>query len=244
MFQTTPHRLRKPWRPRRSGRTLSFARTRPCRHGTISTCAFRTQNATCPLDVPTETASPRKSTSTPIVSASGNSTNGVQRAISPFSFISSRISTSLCHAATNVDRGGTCQKVDVVPAEPNLHFAWDDAAVVEMEQRLETHTPEATAQELERLYPVTSNPESWQPGSAERIAWESHRLAESAVYEPLGIPHRPCMPDSCDPSTSSTSEAESVLHGKGSAVRRAPTRKNRSEIGRATQRDLGAVNRS
>ena len=106
------------------------------------------------------------------------------------------------HAATNADRGGTCQKVDVVPAEPNLHFAWDDAVVVEMEHQLGTESPETTAEKLERLYPAASNPQRWQPGSSERIAWESHRLAESAVYEALGIPQKPCMPDSCDPGTS------------------------------------------
>ena len=107
------------------------------------------------------------------------------------------------HAATNADRGGTCQKVDVIPAEPNLHFVWDDAVVVEMEYRLGTRSPEATAEKLERLYPAASAPESWQPGSAERIAWESHRLAKSAIYDALGIAQKPCMPDSCDSRTRS-----------------------------------------
>jgi hypothetical protein len=108
------------------------------------------------------------------------------------------------HAATNADRGGTCQKVDVVPAELNLHLAWDDAVVVEMEQQLGTRSPEATAEKLEHLYPAASNPESWQPGSSEQIAWESHRLAKSAVYKALGLPQRPCLPDSCDPGTRAT----------------------------------------
>jgi hypothetical protein len=34
------------------------------------------------------------------------------------------------HAATNADRGGTCQQVNFAPAEENLHYAWDDAVVV------------------------------------------------------------------------------------------------------------------
>jgi hypothetical protein len=129
------------------------------------------------------------------------------------------------HAATNADRGGSCQKVDVVPAEPNLHFAWDDAVVVEMEQQLGTHSPEATAKELEHLYPVTSNPESWPPGSSERIAWESHLLAESAVYEALGIPQKPCMPDSCAPGTSSTVRlSQSYMEGAARIAERQLTK--------------------
>jgi nuclease S1 len=107
------------------------------------------------------------------------------------------------HAATNADRGGTCQKIEVIPAEPNLHYAWDDAVVVEMEDQLGTHSPEATAGKLERLYPAASAPESLQPDDAERIAWESHLLAKSAIYGALGIPQRPCMPDSCDPGARS-----------------------------------------
>jgi hypothetical protein len=129
------------------------------------------------------------------------------------------------HAATNADRGGICQKVDVVPAEPNLHFAWDDAVVVEMEKQLGTHSPEAAAEKLERLYPVTSNPESWQPDSSERIAWESHRLAESAVYEALGIPQKPCVPDSCDPGTSSTVRlSQSYMEGAARIAERQLTK--------------------
>jgi hypothetical protein len=37
-------------------------------------------------------------------------------------------------------------------------------------------------------------------GESERIAWESHQLAETDVYGALGIPERPCMLDSCDPA--------------------------------------------
>jgi hypothetical protein len=33
------------------------------------------------------------------------------------------------HTTTNADRGGTCQQVNVAPAEDNLHYAWDDAVV-------------------------------------------------------------------------------------------------------------------
>jgi hypothetical protein len=30
-----------------------------------------------------------------------------------------------------------------------------------------------------------------------KIAWESHQLAESEVYKPLGIPMQPCQPTAC-----------------------------------------------
>lgn len=33
------------------------------------------------------------------------------------------------HTTTNADRGGTCQQVNVAPAEASLHYAWDDAVV-------------------------------------------------------------------------------------------------------------------
>jgi hypothetical protein len=43
------------------------------------------------------------------------------------------------HTTTNADRGGTCQRVNVTPAEENLHYAWDDAVVVVLEKQLGTH---------------------------------------------------------------------------------------------------------
>jgi S1/P1 Nuclease len=36
---------------------------------------------------------------------------------------------------------------------------------------------------------------------SEQIAWESHQLAETDVYQALGIPGRPCELHSCDPGT-------------------------------------------
>jgi hypothetical protein len=107
------------------------------------------------------------------------------------------------HAATNADRGGTCQLVNVAPAEENLHHAWDDAVVVVLEKELGTNEPAATARKLERLYPARSDQITWKPGSSAQIAWESHQLAGIEVYRGLGIPERPCVLDaSCDPATS------------------------------------------
>jgi hypothetical protein len=48
------------------------------------------------------------------------------------------------HAATNADRNGICQRVEVVPAEDNLHYAWDDAVVTVLEKQLGTHDPKTT----------------------------------------------------------------------------------------------------
>jgi S1/P1 Nuclease len=106
------------------------------------------------------------------------------------------------HAATNADRGGTCQQVNVVPAEENLHYTWDDAVVVVLEKQLGTAEPEATARKLEALYPATGDLATWKTGESEQIAWESHQLAETDVYRALGIPERPCTSHSCDPATS------------------------------------------
>jgi hypothetical protein len=61
------------------------------------------------------------------------------------------------HTTTNADRGGTCQQVNVAPAEENLHYAWDDAVVVVLEKQLGTNELEATARKLEAIYPATGD---------------------------------------------------------------------------------------
>jgi hypothetical protein len=106
------------------------------------------------------------------------------------------------HTTTNADRGGTCQQVNVVPAEKNLHYAWDDTVVVVLEKQLGTTDAEATAHKLEALYPATDDLKTWKPGESEQIGWESHQLAEADVYRLLGIPERSCSMHSCDPATS------------------------------------------
>ena len=105
------------------------------------------------------------------------------------------------HAANDADRGGICQAVNVEPAEENLHYAWDDAVVVNLEQQLGTHAPEATARKLEALYPERADSFTWQPGTSQQIAWETHELADKDVYGALGIPERPCEMQTCDPAT-------------------------------------------
>ena len=41
----------------------------------------------------------------------------------------------------------------------------------------------------------------WKSDESEQIAWESHQLAETDVYHPLGIPEKACNLHSCDPAT-------------------------------------------
>jgi hypothetical protein len=117
------------------------------------------------------------------------------------------------HTTTNADRGGTYQRVNVTPAEENLHYAWDHAVVTVLEKQLETDQPEATAHKLEVLYPATDDLKTWKPGESEQIAWESHQLAETDVYDALGIPERPCTLHSCDPETSTPVYVKPRLHG-------------------------------
>jgi hypothetical protein len=105
------------------------------------------------------------------------------------------------HSTTNADRGGTCQQVNVVPAENNLHYVWDDAVVIVLEKQLGTTEPEATARKLEAMYPATTDLATWRPEESEQIGRESHQLAESNVYRELGIPERPCELHSCDAAT-------------------------------------------
>jgi hypothetical protein len=104
------------------------------------------------------------------------------------------------HAAGNSDRGGTCQPVEVTPPEKNLHFAWDEAVVTELEQQLGTRDARATATALERIDPPPAAAK--QQASSREMAWESHELARTDVYGALGIPELPCAPTACQSATS------------------------------------------
>ena len=64
-----------------------------------------------------------------------------------------------------------------------------------------TSDPEATARKLESLYPAGPELVTWKRGESEQIAWESHQLAETDVYQALGIPQRACDLHSCDAAT-------------------------------------------
>jgi S1/P1 Nuclease len=142
------------------------------------------------------------------------------------------------HAATNTDRGGTCQRVNVTPAEDNLHYAWDDAVVTVLEKQLGTTEPEATARKLEALYPSARDLATWKPGESEQIAWESHQLAKSDVYRALGIPERLCTLHLCDPAHEHTPDAEPNVFGARGAGCRAPTSKGRTSAGGSAQSNL------
>jgi nuclease S1 len=97
------------------------------------------------------------------------------------------------HAITNADMGGKCVGVDSPEPTDTLHSLWGERMVVHLEHELRTDGPAKTAKALERRFPdVYPN----CPARAE-IAWESHRLAETQAYEPLGIPMQPCQPTAC-----------------------------------------------
>jgi hypothetical protein len=142
------------------------------------------------------------------------------------------------HTTTNADRGGTCQRVNVAPAEDNLHYAWDDAVVVVMEKQLGTTDPDATARKLEALYPASSELMTWKPGESEQIAWESHQVAEADVYRALGIPERQCEMHSCDPATGTPITLSSAYMERESAVAGRQLVKAGRKAGRSAQSDV------
>ncbi|HEV2171249.1 MAG TPA: S1/P1 nuclease [Candidatus Binatus sp.] len=96
------------------------------------------------------------------------------------------------HAANNEDRGGNCIRVESRSRARNLHDAWDTAIVRHLEYDLDSGRPETTAHKLERKYSAEQASDSWIP--ADDIAWESHQLARSDIYDALRIPLEPCQP--------------------------------------------------
>jgi len=97
------------------------------------------------------------------------------------------------HATTNADMGGKC--IGVVSPEPAnaLHSLWGERLVLRVEQELHTNGPAETAAALQKRFPDTVTKLPSRP----QIAWESHQLAESEAYQPLGIPMQPCQPTAC-----------------------------------------------
>ena len=99
------------------------------------------------------------------------------------------------HAATDADRGGNCIAVESHPHARNLHAAWDTAVVYRLEDSVDSGSPTTTAHKLEQIYAAQKGADSWKPGEAEDIAWESNQLARSEIYKALNIPIEPCQPD-------------------------------------------------
>jgi len=113
------------------------------------------------------------------------------------------------HSTTNDDEGGNCVPLKYFrrkPHErnnsysPNLHSIWDSAI---LERDMEGADPVEYAGTLEDRY--QADIEKWQKGPirVEDWVWESHELAESAVYGPLtpaiavepSVPVRSCSDD-------------------------------------------------
>jgi hypothetical protein len=128
--------------------------------------------------------------------------------------------------------------VNVIPAEENLHYAWDDAVVAVLEKQLGTTDVEATAHKLEALYPATGELNIWKPGESEQIAWESHQLAEADVYGALGIPGEALLDAFLCPCYEHTLNDEPHVHGPRGASRRPPTHESRPSAGGTAHWDL------
>lgn len=96
------------------------------------------------------------------------------------------------HAANNADRGGNCIPVESRSRARNLHDAWDTAIVRHLEYSVDSGRSVTTAHKLEQTYAREQPSDNWT--SADEIAWESHQLAHSEVYDALRIPVEPCQP--------------------------------------------------
>ena len=96
------------------------------------------------------------------------------------------------HASNNADRGGNCVPVESRSRETNLHATWDTTVVRHLEYSIDSGRPETTAHKLERTYAPEQSADKWIP--ADDIAWESHQLARSDVYDALRIPLERCTP--------------------------------------------------
>jgi nuclease S1 len=96
------------------------------------------------------------------------------------------------HASNNADRGGNCVPFESRPRETNLHAIWDTTVVRRLEYSLDSGRPEATAHKLERTYATEQQADKWIP--ADEIAWESHQLARTDIYDALRIPLERCQP--------------------------------------------------
>jgi hypothetical protein len=92
------------------------------------------------------------------------------------------------HCATNGDRGGNCVPITYFGQAPtlhagkytpNLHGIWDTDII----ERMSHGTPQQFADQLEARF--GSQMASWQVGSVEDWAWESHLIAEQTAYGKL-----------------------------------------------------------
>jgi hypothetical protein len=99
------------------------------------------------------------------------------------------------HAASDADQGGNCEQIRPFQDARNLHALWDGGLV-----RAIDLSDVSLARELD-LYIRRLEPDvvdRWSSGTAEEWAWESHEIAQKAVYGRLHIPLEPVLfPKSC-----------------------------------------------
>jgi hypothetical protein len=124
------------------------------------------------------------------------------------------------HAATDADKGGNCIAVESHPYARNLHAAWDTTVVYALEDSVDSGNPDATAQKLEQLNAGQKDADSWKPGAAGDIAWESNQVARTRIYQALGIPIEPCEPDvhSCAHAPAGTIDLDSAYMNKAATT--------------------------
>jgi hypothetical protein len=124
------------------------------------------------------------------------------------------------HAATDADRGGNCIPVDSQPQARNLHAAWDIAVVYRLQDSLGSRTPDVVAHKLEQAYANERAADSWKPGSANDIAWESNQIAHSQIYDALNIPIESCQPevDSCAAAPHGPVDLDSAYMDRASKI--------------------------
>ncbi len=96
------------------------------------------------------------------------------------------------HAANDADHGGNSIEVESYPRARNLHDAWDNGIVRDLENSMDSGRPEATAHKLEQTYASEKALDIWIPGDTDDIAWESNQIARSDIYAALHIPVEPC----------------------------------------------------
>ena len=90
------------------------------------------------------------------------------------------------HTTTNADRGGTCQQVNVVPSEENLHFAWDPRLSSCWKSGLEptTRPRPASSKPSTRIHATSRRGDrvSQSKSRGNRINWRRPLFIERSVY--------------------------------------------------------------
>ena len=126
----------------------------------------------------------------------------------------------------------------ISPSRTESQRGRDTAVVYRLEDSVDSGSPAATAHKLEQLYANQKDADSWKPGGADDIAWESNQLARSGIYQALNIPVESCQPyiDSCAPRTRTNSRPGQHLHEQSGHACRPATSQSRIQVGKSAER--------